>query len=72
MEKHAMRFEFQDCKKKCEQCKAKWENLLKTETNKIQSQYNQYTVVIFDHQTPKGIKVEISYDIKYIPPAQKK
>lgn len=73
MEKHAMRFEFQDCKKKCEQCKAEWETLLKTETDKIQSHYNLYTVVIFDHQTPKGIKVEISrYDIKYIPPAQKK
>lgn len=58
--------------KKCEQCKAEWENTLKNETDKIQSLYNKYTVVIFDYQI-RGLKAEISrYDIKYIPPAQKK
>lgn len=73
LEKYAMKFEFLASEQKCKQCKAEWENVLKSETDKIQSLYNKYTVVIFDHQPPKGIKVEISrYDIKYIPPAQKK
>ncbi len=72
LKKHARRFEFLDCEKKCEQCKAEWENTLKNETDNIQSLYKKYTVVIFDYQI-KGIKAEISrYDIKYIPPAQKK